>query len=175
MQCRYCMTDTARFTEVYSQYSVAIYRYALHMSGSPAIAEEITHDAFLEYIRRPSGFDDRRGTIGAYLYGIARHILHRYLERSRRFQRLDDDKAEPVGNDNGLLECLTAREDLEALNEEILRLPEKNREVVVLCDLQEMSYEAAATVLGCVVGTVRSRLHRGRALLISRMQARCAV
>jgi RNA polymerase sigma-70 factor (ECF subfamily) len=45
----------------------------------------------------------------------------------------------------------------------------------VLCDLQELSYEAAATVVGCAVGTIRSRLHRARALLASRMQARCAV
>jgi len=51
----------------------------------------------------------------------------------------------------------------------ILRLPEHYREAVVLCELQEMSYEDAASVLGCSVGTVRSRLHRGRALLIQKL------
>jgi RNA polymerase sigma-70 factor (ECF subfamily) len=47
----------------------------------------------------------------------------------------------------------------------VLSLPERYREVVVLCDLQEMSYEEAATIVGCAVGTVRSRLHRARTFL----------
>ena len=52
-----------------------------------------------------------------------------------------------------------------ALSRAILDLPVRFREVVVLCDLQELSYESAASGLGCRIGTVRSRLHRGRAML----------
>jgi RNA polymerase sigma-70 factor (ECF subfamily) len=61
------------------------------------------------------------------------------------------------------------------LQEAVLCLPPKYREAVVLCDLQELSYEAAAAVVGCAVGTIRSRLHRARTLLASKMRVRCAV
>jgi RNA polymerase sigma-70 factor (ECF subfamily) len=52
----------------------------------------------------------------------------------------------------------------------VLALPERYREVVVLCDLQEMTYVEAAKILGCAVGTVRSRLHRARALLVEKLR-----
>jgi RNA polymerase sigma-70 factor (ECF subfamily) len=52
----------------------------------------------------------------------------------------------------------------------VLALPERYREVVVLCDLEEMSYVEAAEILGCAVGTIRSRLHRGRGLLIEKLR-----
>lgn len=58
-----------------------------------------------------------------------------------------------------------------ALRRAVLALPVKYREAVVLCDLQELSYAEAAHVLGCAIGTIRSRLHRGRALLASRLRA----
>ncbi len=65
---------------------------------------------------------------------------------------------------------LTQAERLESLNKAVLNLPIRYREVVVLCDLQEMPYAEAADALGCAIGTVRSRLHRGRALLTAKMQ-----
>jgi RNA polymerase sigma-70 factor (ECF subfamily) len=66
---------------------------------------------------------------------------------------------------------LTSAERLDALRRAVLSLPLRYREAVVLCDLQEMSYADAAAALGCPVGTVRSRLNRGRTLLIGKMQA----
>jgi RNA polymerase sigma-70 factor (ECF subfamily) len=59
---------------------------------------------------------------------------------------------------------------LDALRRAVLSLPLRYREAVVLCDLQETPYAEAADALGCAVGTVRSRLHRGRALLAAKMQ-----
>jgi RNA polymerase sigma-70 factor (ECF subfamily) len=68
------------------------------------------------------------------------------------------------------LEDLSRTETIESVRRSVLALPERYREVVVLCDLQEMSYVEAAEVLGCAVGTVRSRLHRARALLIEKLR-----
>ena len=68
------------------------------------------------------------------------------------------------------LDDLSRTETIESVRKAVLALPERYREVVVLCDLQEMSYLEAAEVLGCAVGTVRSRLHRARALLIEKMR-----
>jgi len=67
---------------------------------------------------------------------------------------------------------LARDETIRALRRAILALPAGYREAVVLCDLHEMSYADAANALGCAVGTVRSRLHRARALLAERMAAR---
>jgi RNA polymerase sigma-70 factor (ECF subfamily) len=67
---------------------------------------------------------------------------------------------------------LTSQQRAESLREAILSLPPHYREVVVLCELHEMSYAEAAAVTGCAVGTVRSRLHRSRALLHNKLAAR---
>ena len=67
---------------------------------------------------------------------------------------------------------LIDREGIEALRRSVLALPRRYREVVVLCDLEEVDYGEAALVLGCPIGTVRSRLHRARALLLEKLSQR---
>jgi RNA polymerase sigma-70 factor (ECF subfamily) len=74
-----------------------------------------------------------------------------------------------IAQDNPLNE-LARSETIAAVRQAILALPSHYREVVVLCDLHEMSYVEAAEVLRCAVGTVRSRLHRARSLLIERLR-----
>ena len=64
---------------------------------------------------------------------------------------------------------LERRQTLQQLRRAILSLPRRYREVVVLCDLQDVSYSDAATAMGCAIGTVRSRLHRARHLLTQKM------
>jgi RNA polymerase sigma-70 factor (ECF subfamily) len=66
---------------------------------------------------------------------------------------------------------MTRRESVDALWRAVLALPRRYREVVIFCDLEELDYSDAATALGCPVGTVRSRLHRARALLLEKLQA----
>ena len=70
----------------------------------------------------------------------------------------------------GPLDEMSRTEAIEAVRRAVLTLPERYREVVVLCDLQEMSYAETAEILGCAIGTVRSRLHRARALLIEKLR-----
>ena len=107
----------------------------------------------------------------AWLCGIARNFVR------RRFAEPDVDPldAEVVDGAPALtpdpLGDLTQGEMFDALRRAVLSLPLRYREAVVLCDLQEMTYAEAADALGCAVGTVRSRLHRGRALLAAKMQA----
>jgi RNA polymerase sigma-70 factor, ECF subfamily len=66
---------------------------------------------------------------------------------------------------------LTRSEMIESVRQAVMALPAHYREVVVLCDLHEMSYAEAAQVLSCAVGTIRSRLHRARYLLIEKLRA----
>jgi RNA polymerase sigma-70 factor (ECF subfamily) len=175
MQVRSCMTDPEEFTSIYRQNSSGIYRFAVHMSGNRTVAEEVTQETFLALIHNPGSFDPNRGTVAAFLYGVARNLVKRHLERDRRQQYLDDIEEEFPAPAGDLLGDLTQRENLDSLRDAVASLPPKYREVIVLCDLQELSYEAAAAAIGCAVGTIRSRLHRARALLIGKMQTRCVV
>ena len=86
---------------------------------------------------------------------------------------LPDDESETdqtLAVDADPLAGLARRQHVLALRRAVLDLPVKYREAVVLCDLQELTYADAATALGCAIGTVRSRLHRGRALLATRLR-----
>jgi len=165
--------DEQAFVSLYRRRQAAIFRFALHMSGSETAAEDITQEVFLALIRDRFGFDPARGTLAAYLFGIARKLVLRHMERGRFDVALDSAVEETplpelAVDDDPLLD-LTHREGLDALRRAVLALPRRYREVVVLCDLEEMDYADAAVALGCPIGTVRSRLHRARALLLEKL------
>ena len=172
------------FTEIYRRRHPAIYRFALHMSGNPAMAEDVTQEVFMALIREPGRFDPTRGSLSAFLFGIARNHLRKRWEQERRLipmagepDELDDLTLPPARtNGNGHLARHSFVDEFESgdtvglVRRAISTLPASYREVVVLCELEEMSYEEAAAVLDCPVGTVRSRLHRGRAILVEKLR-----
>jgi RNA polymerase sigma-70 factor (ECF subfamily) len=169
--------DQSAFTTLYRRRQAGVFRFALQMTGSRATAEDVTQEVFVVLMREAGRFDPERGSLSAFLYGVARNNLLRKFEQERRFVALDED------NENGALlaavpssspdphQELNSKEVTERVRRAVLSLPERYREAVVLCDLHEMSYEDAAGVIGCALGTVRSRLHRGRALLIEKLDA----
>jgi RNA polymerase sigma-70 factor (ECF subfamily) len=169
--------DAEAFAELYDRRQPGVYRFVLRMSGSHSIAEDVTHDVFVALMRDGYQFDSSRGSVAAYLYGIARNRVLKRLARERAFismsYTLPDDEFN--GDDRLVaredpLEELTRTETIEAVRQAILALPTHYREVVVLCNMQEMNYEQAAAIIGCPVGTVRSRLHRARQMLIDRLR-----
>jgi RNA polymerase sigma-70 factor, ECF subfamily len=188
--------DEDAFTLLYRRKHPSIYRFALHMSGNAAVAEDVTQEVFMTLIRDPKRFDPARGTLGGFLFGVARNFLRKRWDQDRRLVALDGDANDigehsPNGNGsmggasrngahahaNGNGFAGSAASDEFATHETIGRvrhavatLPENYREIVVLCDLEEMSYEEAASALGCPVGTVRSRLHRARAILLEKLR-----
>jgi len=166
--------DEEAFLSLYRRRQGALYRFALHMSSSIAVAEDVTQDVFLTVLREDCGYDPERGTLSGYLFGIARKLILRQMERGRSTVALETggDEAtlpELAVEDDPLLD-LTHREGLEALRRAVQALPQRYREVVVLCDLEEVDYADAAIALGCPIGTVRSRLHRARALLLDKLK-----
>ena len=169
--------DEEAFAEVYRRNQAVLYRFALHMSGSVAMAEDVTQDVFVTLIDKASEYDGARGSLAAYLYGIARKHLLRHFARSRGQFPLASAQGDELSATPELLidrvnplDTVTRVERIDAVRRAVLSLPLRYREAVVLCELQELDYQQAAVVAGCAVGTIRSRLHRGRALLLSKLR-----
>jgi RNA polymerase sigma-70 factor (ECF subfamily) len=171
--------DEGAFTLLYRRRHPSIYRFALRMSGNAAVAEDVTQEVFMTLIRYAGRFDPARGTLGGFLFGIARNHLRKRWEQDRRLVPLEGnpDKPGTNGTKEGFREMvasegddLVAFETIGRVRQAIATLPENYREVVILCDLEEMTYEQAAEALGCPVGTVRSRLHRARGILIEKLR-----
>jgi RNA polymerase sigma-70 factor (ECF subfamily) len=166
--------DEQAFVVLYRKLQGPIYRFVLNITGSTAVAEDVTQEVFLALIRNNCGFDAGRGTLAAYLFGIARKLVLRQLQRNRTVVEQEiqaDEWGYPeLGVTQDPIVDLLHTEGLEVLRRAVLSLPRRYREVVVLCDLEEMDYTQAAAVLDCPVGTVRSRLHRARALLLEKLQ-----
>lgn len=165
--------DEDAFTVLYRRRQGPVYRFALHMSGSAQIAEEVTQDVFIFLAQRGRDFDPNRASLGAYLFGVARNYVRRALER--RFNEAAhttpaEDHADSLLAEVDTAEELVRRQTSSAVWKAVLSLPEHYREVVVLCDLQELSYAEAAAALKCAVGTIRSRLHRAHDMLARKLQ-----
>jgi RNA polymerase sigma-70 factor (ECF subfamily) len=166
------------FTLLYRRHQGAVYRFALLMSGSTNLAEEVTQEVFLVLMRDAERYDAKRGALSAYLCGVARNYVLRFLERERSYVPLLEESetadaltlTQLIAQDDPFGDC-TRNQMIRLVRQAVLALPARYREVVVLCDFQEMSYAEAALVLDCAIGTVNSRLHRGHALLLKKLQA----
>ncbi|MCC6363451.1 MAG: RNA polymerase sigma factor [Bryobacterales bacterium] len=162
------------FTVLYRRHQGRIYRFALQMCGSAQVAEEVTQEVFVALVAELDRYDSTRGSLLPYLMGVARNQVYRWLRREQPFLPLDSgdgEEASLLPAPVNLLRELTERETIHSLRRAIEALPPVYREVVLLCDMEEMDYSQAAQALGCAIGTVRSRLHRARALLTEKWRA----
>ena len=149
------------FVELYRRRHHDVYRFAFAMAKSRSFAQDVTQEVFLNVLENASRFDRGKGSVRAWLFGCARYVTLDRLRLERRWT--DDMPADLTTLDSD--ERLLADQRVERLHAAIARLPVEYREALVLFELQELSYAETAAVLDCPVGTVRSRLHRGRALL----------
>jgi RNA polymerase sigma-70 factor (ECF subfamily) len=167
--------DENAFVELYRRRQGAVFRFALNMSGSRSMAEDVTQEVFMA-LMSADNYNAELGSLSAYLYGIARNCVLRQIERDRRYVPLGDSSDSDSADDEVTAEGdplgdLTRIETVETVRRCVLALPSHYREVVVLCDLHEMSYVEASKVLGCALGTVRSRLSRARGLLVNKLRS----
>ncbi len=165
--------DEEAFLILYRRHQGPVFRFALHMSGRRETAEEVTQETFMTLLSER--YDHKRGALQAYLIGVARNQVRLHLARNRSLRL--DAMEEPSRSGSDLLDGLAKQQELGTLRNAILRLPPNYREVVVLCDLEGVAYAQAAQQLGCATGTVRSRLHRARAILGAKLRKgeRCPV
>ncbi|WP_280153597.1 RNA polymerase sigma factor [Piscinibacter sp. XHJ-5] len=157
----------------YARESAGVYRYALALCGNAAWAADATQDAFIALASRAATFDAARGSLGAWLAGVARHTLLAQWRASQGRTGTDDSVDDvAAGEAEASIDTLLVhRQELEALWAAIRSLPWPFREALVLVDLQERRYDEAAAIAGVEVNTLRSRLHRARARLAAQLNA----
>jgi RNA polymerase sigma-70 factor, ECF subfamily len=160
--------DRDAFLSIYQRHHEGIFRFARAMTGSTASAEDVAQEVFLLFLRELQRFDPARGSLATYLFAIARNVSRHRLRRERRFVSLDrpEDRASSGADPVALM---VASETVARVRLFIRALPSRYREVLILCDLQGLTYEETARVLNAPVGTVRSRLHRARMRLAERL------
>jgi RNA polymerase sigma-70 factor (ECF subfamily) len=157
----------AAFVELYRRRRDDVYRFAYALTRSRAFAQDATQEVFLQVLENAGRFDPAKGTARSWLLGCARHVvIDRLRAESRRFDEAPEQAAAADQEGRVLVEQRLVR-----LHAAIARLPLEYREALVLCELAELPYAEAAAVLDCPVGTVRSRLHRARALLTASLRA----
>jgi RNA polymerase sigma-70 factor (ECF subfamily) len=156
--------DEDAFTTLYRRRQGPVYRFSLQMTGSVVVAEDVTQEVFMALLSKTAKYDAAKGSLASFLFGIARNLVLRRIDKTAEVE----DYAGP----EDLLDDLTRRETVEHVRRAVLSLPLVYREAVVLCDLQDTSYEEAALALDCPIGTVRSRLNRGRSILAQKLAVR---
>jgi RNA polymerase sigma-70 factor (ECF subfamily) len=158
--------DEEAFSQLYACHQRVIYRYAVYVCGQDA-GDDIVQETFLAVLRQTARVDTLRGTVAGYLLGIARHLAMKRLGTRGQDESLSD----MASDSPAVLDDLTRAETIDAVRAAVRSLPPAYREVVVLCELDEMDYAAAAAIVECPVGTIRSRLHRARTLLAAKLAA----
>jgi len=162
--------DEDAFLAIYRRRQKWVYRYSLHMAGDEEVAADVVQETFIALLREAGRLDPALGTVQAWLFAVARKQVLRALTARRRYLSLEEDSSDEPLAEGCVLEDLEQSQLLEKLRELIPTLPPIYREVLVLCDMQGLAYEEAASITECPVGTVRSRLHRARALLAGKLK-----
>jgi len=168
--------EEAAFLRLYERLKGAIFRYVFYMTNSKMTAEEVVQEVFIQLLKEGSGYREERGEVSAFAFGIARNFVRRIERREHPYEPIPAD--ESLENQPGNLMSQAESPAGQIMRNEvtarvqgaIASLPDHYRQVVVLCDLCELSYEEAAQQLRCAVGTVRSRLHRAHALLTQKLK-----
>ncbi|RZL38010.1 MAG: RNA polymerase sigma factor [Rubrivivax sp.] len=159
--------DAQALALIYRRESGSVYRYAFSLTGDEAAALDAVQEAFAQLLRGAHGYQPGRGSLGAYLAGMARHQLLSQWRDARRHVPLDDalDTEPAPASDERLAQA--QRED--GLWAAVRQLSWPQREAVVLVDLQERSYDDAAAIAGVSTDVLRTRLHRARQRLADLM------
>jgi RNA polymerase sigma-70 factor (ECF subfamily) len=160
------------FAELALPYLDSLYGAALRLTRSPADADDLVQDAFLKAYRFYDRFEPGTNLRAWLLRILTNTFINKYRRNTRERKVLDGDDAEPVGDgvmSRAAMRALTEPEDeatRSLVSQEIQKaldeLSEEHRLMIVLADIEELSYKEIADIVGCPIGTVMSRLHRAR-------------
>jgi RNA polymerase sigma-70 factor (ECF subfamily) len=174
--------DTAAFNQLILMHQQAVYTLAYRMLGDPENAADVTQESLFAAYRAIESF--RGGSFRSWLLRITSNACFDHWRRARRrpAESLEALTEQPTDHDEGLAqqfadddrwnpETVVMHVELQAyIQAALLRLPLEQRLAVVLSDIQGLSYEEIATMTGTNLGTVKSRIARGRAQLRNHLQ-----
>jgi len=159
--------DLDSFNQMVEMYQRQVYNLALRMLGNPEAAEDATQDAFFSAWRSISGF--RGGKFRAWLLSITANICRDQLRKLKRHPSISLEallpEPENLPSDESVEDYVLRRELGEEIQKGLASLPQEQRLAIILSDIQGLSYEEIAQIMDCSMGTVKSRLSRGRVQL----------
>jgi RNA polymerase sigma-70 factor (ECF subfamily) len=165
--------DSEAFARLYNLYRNHVFGFAYRMLGSQSVAEDVTQETFLVIIQYPERFRPELGSMSTFLCAVARNcILNYFRKRASEIEDfLDEDDLYLVEDESkpSPLSALLAREMEAKIRESIALLPVLQREVIVLREFQQLSYEEISIVVGAEVNVVKARLYRARQALGKRL------
>jgi RNA polymerase sigma-70 factor (ECF subfamily) len=133
----------------------AVYGFAWRMTGSADTAEDIAQECFLQLLKAPKRYDDKRGPIRPWLLGVARNLISKRWRAEGRWSSLDEEVAHV---DPPSIDCSLGHRVAHAVHS----LPPLQREVLILVEYEGMTLDEAASAVATDVGAVKARLHRAR-------------
>lgn len=166
--------DAGAFGEVYLILRGSIYGFAYRMLKETSLAEDVTQETFMFLLNNPHRFDSERGELLPFLCGVARNkIIHHLRKHSTRFEFYEEDLTEFDDVDDfgsSPLEILLNEELTEKIEEIIANLPPVQREVLILREIEGLSYAEIAEITDTELGQVKTRLHRARKSLANELK-----
>ncbi|TFW31892.1 RNA polymerase sigma factor [Massilia horti] len=167
--------EASAFAALYRRHQGPLFRFALLRCGSADTAADIVQEAFMGLLTGRLQFDPLRGLLQHFLFGVARNLILKHEEPRLRHVPLpepdDDDSAELACDAPGPLTRLLDNEAAEEVRRALSLLAPHYRDVVILYEMHDLSYAEIAQVCQLDIGTVRSRLSRGRDALAKRLAA----
>ena len=159
--------DLEAFGTLYRRHQQRVYRFARAMTGSNDAAEDITQEVFVVLLTDAGRFDPARAACTTYVYGIVRNLSRHRMRKTRTGPSIDElmRDGRDIDADDNPARLVEGAELAGVVRRALASLPSRYRELIVLCDLHDLSYEEAGAVVHASVGAVRSRLHKGRQLL----------
>jgi RNA polymerase sigma-70 factor, ECF subfamily len=146
--------ETASFEELYRCYAPRMQRFLYQAVRNRQASEDLTQDTFTQIWRKPNGYDPARGPLATYLFGICRKRAAQWWRQQRPSENLPEDRARAESN-----------EAKTVMAEVFSRLPEEQRSLLWLREIEGQSYAELAAILDVPIGTVRSRLFAAREAL----------
>nr|WP_141781543.1 RNA polymerase sigma factor SigE [Nocardioides albertanoniae] len=159
-------TGVPSWDEIVEKHSDRVYRLAYRLTGNRPDAEDLTQEVFVRVFRSLDTYSP--GTFEGWLHRITTNL---FLDQARRKQRirfdaLSDERASRLTSNGPTPDvAYTDQRFDDDIERALATLPPDFRAAVVLCDVEGLSYEEISEILGAKLGTVRSRIHRGRAML----------
>ena len=169
-------TDVPTWDEIVERHSDRVYRLAYRLTGNRPDAEDLTQEVFVRVFRSLSTYTP--GTFEGWLHRITTNL---FLDQARRKQRIrfdalsDEREGRLPSSELSPAEHLADRTFDDDIERALALLPPDFRAAVVLCDVEGLTYEEIAEIMDAKLGTVRSRIHRGRAMLRDALAHRAPV